>query len=67
MWCLPTARPTTGWTILPTSDGTRFANDRTGHGMFVGIEALSVGSIAVLAGLVLGGAAYLLIAAALGP
>ena len=56
-----------GWTILPTSDGTRFANDRTGHGMFVSIEALSVGSIAVLAGLVLGGAAYLLIAAALGP
>jgi hypothetical protein len=27
-----------GWTILPTSDGTRFANDRTGHGMFVSIE-----------------------------
>jgi len=56
-----------GWTILPTSDGTRFANDRTGHGMFVSIEALSVGSIAVLAGLVPGGAAYLLIAAAPGP
>ena len=31
------------------------------------IVALSVGSIAVLAGLVLGGAAYLLIEAALGP
>ena len=31
------------------------------------IVALSAGSIAVLAGLVLGGAAYLLIAAALGP
>ena len=27
-----------GWTILPPSDGTRFANDRTGHGMFVSIE-----------------------------
>ena len=27
-----------GWTILPTNDGTRFANDRTGHGMFVSIE-----------------------------
>ena len=27
-----------GWTILPTSDGTRFANDRTGQGMFVSIE-----------------------------
>jgi hypothetical protein len=27
-----------GRTILPTSDGTRFANDRTGHGMFVSIE-----------------------------
>ena len=27
-----------GWTILPTSDGTRFTNDGTGHGMFVSIE-----------------------------
>jgi hypothetical protein len=27
-----------GSTILPTNDGTRFANDRTGHGMFVSIE-----------------------------
>jgi hypothetical protein len=27
-----------GRTILPTSDGTRFANDRTGHGRFVSIE-----------------------------
>jgi hypothetical protein len=27
-----------GWTVLPSSDGTRFANDGTGHGMFVSIE-----------------------------
>ncbi len=27
-----------GWTILPSSDGTRFTNDGTGHGMFVSIE-----------------------------
>ncbi len=27
-----------GWTILPTIEGTRFTNDRTGHGMFVSIE-----------------------------
>jgi hypothetical protein len=27
-----------GWTILPSSDGTRFTNDSTGHGMFVSIE-----------------------------
>jgi hypothetical protein len=27
-----------GWTIFPSSDGTRFVNDRTGHGMFVSIE-----------------------------
>jgi hypothetical protein len=27
-----------GWTILPSSDGTRFANDGTGHGMFVSID-----------------------------
>jgi hypothetical protein len=27
-----------GWTILPTFDGTRFTNDRTGQGMFVSID-----------------------------
>jgi hypothetical protein len=27
-----------GWTVLPSSDGTRFTNDGTGHGMFVSIE-----------------------------
>ena len=27
-----------GWTIAATSDGTRFTNDRTGHGMFVRID-----------------------------
>lgn len=27
-----------GWAIYSTSDGTRFTNDRTGHGMFVSIE-----------------------------
>jgi hypothetical protein len=27
-----------GWTITATSSGTRFTNDRTGHGMFVGID-----------------------------
>ena len=27
-----------GWTVLPSSDGTRFTNDATGHGMFVSIE-----------------------------
>lgn len=27
-----------GWTILPSSDSTRFTNDATGHGMFVSIE-----------------------------
>lgn len=27
-----------GWTIDATIDGTRFTNDRTGHGMFVSIE-----------------------------
>jgi hypothetical protein len=30
-----------GWTILPSSEGTRFTNDRTGHGMFVSIENVS--------------------------
>jgi hypothetical protein len=28
-----------GWTILPTSDGTRFTNDGTGHGMFIGSDS----------------------------
>jgi hypothetical protein len=27
-----------GWTIAASEDGTRFTNDRTGHGMFVSIE-----------------------------
>ncbi len=27
-----------GWTIAASSDGTRFTNDRTGHGMFVSVE-----------------------------
>jgi hypothetical protein len=27
-----------GWTIEATSDGTRFTNQRTKHGMFVSIE-----------------------------
>jgi hypothetical protein len=27
-----------GWTILSSSDGTRFTNDATGHGMFVSVE-----------------------------
>jgi hypothetical protein len=27
-----------GWAILPSSDGTQFTNDRTGHGMFVSID-----------------------------
>lgn len=30
-----------GWTILPSSDGTRFTNDATGHGMFVSVENVS--------------------------
>jgi hypothetical protein len=30
-----------GWTIAPTSDGTRFTNDASGHGMFVSIENVS--------------------------
>jgi hypothetical protein len=29
------------WTILPSFDGTRFANDRNGHGMFVSIDNVS--------------------------
>ncbi|TFV59094.1 hypothetical protein E4P42_09020 [Mycobacterium sp. PS03-16] len=27
-----------GWTIEASSEGTRFTNDRTGHGMFVAVE-----------------------------
>jgi hypothetical protein len=27
-----------GWTIVAAEDGTRFTNDRTGHGMFVSVE-----------------------------
>lgn len=27
-----------GWTIVPSSDGTRFTFDGTGHGMFVSID-----------------------------
>jgi hypothetical protein len=27
-----------GWTILPSSDGTTFTNNVTGHGMFVSID-----------------------------
>lgn len=27
-----------GWTIDATAEGTRFTNQRTGHGMFVSIE-----------------------------
>jgi hypothetical protein len=30
-----------GWTIQPGSDGTRFTNDGTGHGMFVSVENVS--------------------------
>ena len=30
-----------GWTILPSSQGTRFTNDATGHGMFVSVENVS--------------------------
>lgn len=29
-----------GWTIEATSAGTRFTNDRTGHGMFVAVEGV---------------------------
>jgi hypothetical protein len=31
-----------GWTIVAAEDGTRFTNDRTGHGMFVSIENVEV-------------------------
>ena len=27
-----------GWTIEPSTDGTRFTNDASGHGMFVSID-----------------------------
>ena len=27
-----------GWMVLPSSDGTTFTNDATGHGMFVSID-----------------------------
>jgi hypothetical protein len=30
-----------GWTINATSDGTRFTNDHTGHGMFVSIDKVN--------------------------
>ncbi|BBX98541.1 hypothetical protein [Mycobacterium lacus] len=30
-----------GWTIVATTEGTRFTNSRTGHGMFVSIEKVS--------------------------
>jgi hypothetical protein len=29
-----------GWTIAAGQDGTRFTNDRTGHGMFVNFETV---------------------------
>ena len=31
-----------GWTIAATSDGTRFTNDGTGHGMFVNTSGVEV-------------------------
>jgi hypothetical protein len=30
-----------GWTINASSDGTRFTNNRTGHGMFVSVEKVN--------------------------
>jgi hypothetical protein len=30
-----------GWTMLPSSDGTRFTNDSTGHGMFISVDNVS--------------------------
>ncbi len=30
-----------GWTIIASSDGTRFTNNRTGHGMFVSVEKVN--------------------------
>jgi hypothetical protein len=29
-----------GWTVLPNSDGTKFTNTATGHGMFVSIQSV---------------------------
>ena len=29
-----------GWTVTPTSDGTTFSNDTTGHGMTVGVQGV---------------------------
>jgi hypothetical protein len=29
-----------GWTITPTSDGTTFTYDATGHGMTVGVQGV---------------------------
>ena len=29
-----------GWTIEAAEDGTRFTNDRTGHGMVVAVEGV---------------------------
>ena len=29
-----------GWSIAAGTDGTRFSNDRTGHGMFVSYETV---------------------------
>lgn len=29
-----------GWTIAAGSDGTRFTNDRTGHGMFISFDVI---------------------------
>jgi hypothetical protein len=31
-----------GWTIVATEAGTRFTNDRTGHGMFVSLEKVEL-------------------------
>lgn len=31
---------TLGWTVTPTSDGTTFSNDATGHGMTVGVQGV---------------------------
>lgn len=30
-----------GWTVVPNSDGTRFTDDGSGHGMFVSIDNVS--------------------------
>jgi hypothetical protein len=31
-----------GWTIVADADGTRFTNDRTGHGMFLSVSGVEV-------------------------